>query len=319
VTTPLFVVGCHRSGTSVLRRILSTHPEIWLAKETQYLAFRDWGPGDWHNLRTVAELDEHFAFLLPFLAPTGWTQVPRREAFQASGEPATFASVYRWVCQLEAPTERALRYWGDNTPRYVSMVPELNRAWPEARFLHLVRDPRDVVRSTLQVWFGGNTALTAAEEWVERVGAGLAAQQRVGERLKVVRFEDLVTDPAGTLADVARWLGVPDTFDPNDPGADGVAVSAQHHLARVAQPLDPAVIGRWREFLTEEQVDDIEQLCQPFLRAFDYELSTWRASWNPTPRLGRYATEYARSWSINVGRGLRRRLTPVAAHSRSSR
>jgi Sulfotransferase family len=309
VATPLFVVGCHRSGTTVLRRVLSTHPAIWLAKETQYLAFRDWRDEDWHAARTPGEMAEHVAFADRFLGATGWTERPTAEAFAQSGAPPTFAAFYAWLCTLEAPAGRALRFWGDNTPRYVSLIPQLNRAYPDARFLHVVRDPRDVVRSALEVWFGGNTALTAAEEWVERVGAGLAAQQLLGDRLKVVRFEDLLRDPTATLRSVADWLGVEDGFRPDDPGQDGARIAEQGHLTRVATPLDPTVIGRWRDDLSRRQVEQIEQVCQPFLLAFGYDLARWHASWNPTHRYARYAREYAASLAINVGRGLSRRLS----------
>lgn len=315
MTGPLFVVGCHRSGTTVLRRILNTHPSIWLAKETQYLAFRQWRPDDWHRVRSTEEMLAHLEDVAPFLPPTGWDREPTLETFIAGGSPLTFAAFYQYLCQLEAPANRQLRYWGDNTPRYVSLIPQLHRAWPEARFLHLVRDPRDVVRSSLAVWFGGNTALTAAEEWVERVGAGLAGQQLVGSNLRVVRFEDLVRDPQATLAGIARWLGLDPNFSVDDPGPDGVQVARQAHLRRIAEPLDPAVIGRWRHTLTAAQVAEIEQLCQPFLSAFGYELGTWQPSWNPTPRFARFASHYAQSWAINVGRGVWRRF----AHSRSSK
>lgn len=313
---PLFVVGCHRSGTTVIRRILNTHPAIWLAKETQYLAFRAWRPDDWREPRRPAEISDHARFVAPFLPPTGWRARPTAAAFAATGAPPTFADFYEWLCQLEAPPDRALAYWGDNTPRYVSLIPELHRAWPNARYLHMVRDPRDVVRSALEVPFGGNTALTAAEEWVERVGAGLAAQRLVGGQLRVVRFEDLLREPRHTLRGIADWLGLPDAFAPDEPGPDGADIARQAHLARISQPLDPAVIGRWRQALSRTQVAEIEQLCQPFLSAFGYEAAAWRPSWDPTPRFARFASHYVQSWAINVGRGVWRRVT---RQSRSSR
>lgn len=305
---PLFVVGCHRSGTTVVRRVLSTHPQIWLAKETQYLAFLDLHLGDWHVPRSEDELRAHVAWIRPFLAGTGWTVAPEADDFLLSGEPRTLAGVYRWICGFERPAGRETGWWGDNTPRYVSLIPELDRGFPDARYIHVVRDPRDVVRSALDVWFGGNTALTAAGEWMERVGAGLAAGHLVGDRLLVLRFEDLLREPEPTMARVAQFLEVDDRFRPNDTGGDAAAVAGQEHLKRVGQPLDPSVIGQYRKGLDVRQIRDVEQLCQPFLRAFGYPLEPWQASWNPTPRFGRYARDYARSYAVNVSRGLRRRL-----------
>jgi hypothetical protein len=314
---PLFVVGCHRSGTTLVRRILCTHPEVWLAKETQYLAHLALRDGDWHRQRSDAEITEHIRSAVPVLAAIGWRVVPDPAAFAASGEPPTWAGVYRWLCGLERPGDRAgARYWGDNTPRYVSLIPELDRAFPDARYLHVVRDPRDVVRSALAVWFGGNTALTAAEEWVERVGAGLAAGQLVGERLLCVKFEDIVVAPGATLGRIAAWLGVDDAFRPDEVGGDAGEVARQAHLANVGRPLDASVVGRWRQDLTARQVADVEQLCQPFLGAFGYPVDAWRPSWDPTPRFARYAEQYAQSLAINLVRGARRRLSRSGSDGR---
>jgi hypothetical protein len=306
MTRPLFVVGCHRSGTTVMRRILNTHPSVWLAKETQYLAFLQLKPGDWHAARAQGELREHVRWLLPFLRATGWSRVPDPGALPE--QVTSWAGVYRWVCELERPQDRALAYWGDNTPRYVSLVPELDRAFPDARYIHLVRDPRDVVRSAMEVWFGGNTALTAAEEWLERVGAGLAAGQLVGERMYLLRFEDLLLDPQGTLGKLARFLDLPALFDPSHTGGDSGSLAREQHLAKLTSPLDPKVIGRYRQSLSAREIAEIEQLCQPFLRSFGYESETWHPSWNPTHRFARYTGHYARSLGINLARGLRRRL-----------
>lgn len=303
---PLFVIGCHRSGTTVLRRILNTHPEIWLAKETQYLAALDLTPGDWHRPRPRAEMEAHVRWTQPFLAATGWSTLPDPSALPSS---LTWADTYRWICLQEQPSGRTLAYWGDNTPRYVSLVPELDRAFPDARYLHIVRDPRDVVRSARALWFGGNTSLTAAEEWIERVAAGLAASSLVGDRIRLIRFEDLLREPQKTLASVAQFLGLPDRFDPNDTGSDaGHLARGQDHLSKVAEPLDPKVIGRYREALTPRQIAEIEQLCQPLLRALGYESERWHAAWSPTHRFARYTGHYARSLGINLERGLRRKL-----------
>ncbi|MEZ4241928.1 MAG: sulfotransferase [Myxococcota bacterium] len=303
---PLFVVGCHRSGTTLLRRILCTHPEVWLARETQYLAALPLSADAWHRDRSDDALREHLDWVAPFLRATGWVATPSVPAFLASDAPRTWAGAYAWLCGLERP--RPAAWWGDNTPRYVSLVPQLEQGFPGARYLHLVRDPRDVVRSALAVPFGGNTALTAAEEWVERVGAGLAAAQLVGDRLLCVRYEDLVTAPGPVLARIAAWLGIDDAFRPDDLGGDAASVASQAHLARVAQPLDGSRVGQWRQALSEAEVADVEQLCQPFLAAFGYEGVAWRPAWDPTPRFARYARGYARSLAVNLARGARRRL-----------
>lgn len=306
---PLFVVGCHRSGTTLVRRILSSHPEVWLAKETQYLAWLRLAPGDWDQPRTPEQIAQHIDWAHGFLRGTGWTALPEPAAFAASGEPPTWAGVYRWICRSEAPPDRALAVWGDNTPRYVSLIPELAAGFPDARFVHVVRDPRDVVASALKVWFGGNTALTAAEEWIERVGAGLAAAQLLGDRVLLVRFEDLLRDPATALARIGAHLGVPaDGFRPDDLGGDAATVARQAHLANVGRPLDPAVIGQHRTALTAAQLADVEQLTQPFLRCLGYDSDVWHPTWDPTPRFARYARGYAQSLAVNLARGARRRL-----------
>ncbi|MFO1002924.1 MAG: sulfotransferase [Planctomycetaceae bacterium] len=93
--------------------------------------------------------------------------LPAASAF--SGAPAFI----HYVWQIDAPIPwRQLRFIGDNTPLYVLSIPWLLELFPDAMFVHVVRDPRDVVCSVMSMRFGADNSIVAAMEWQQALDAG---------------------------------------------------------------------------------------------------------------------------------------------------
>jgi hypothetical protein len=172
----------------------------------------------------------------------------------------------------------------EQTPEMSFLVPAVVRAYPEATVIHLVRDGRDVVASLLERgWlssarsgsddvgaaYGSHTrfwveperrdefarvsdARRAAWAWRRYLTKARASQERTFE----LRYEDLVTDTSATASRLAETLGV---------SADEIAT----HLAAAS----PRSVGRWREHLTEEQVEDVMSEAGDLLRELGYVAS----------------------------------------------
>jgi hypothetical protein len=100
-------------------------------------------------------------------------------------------------------------FWGDKTPAYALHVPLLARIFPDARFIHIIRDGRDVALSYLDLPGYPRTLWQAAIRWKERVRAARLAGPGLGkERYSEVRYESLVADPEGVLRDLCQFLGL---------------------------------------------------------------------------------------------------------------
>ena len=202
-----FVVGATRSGTTLLRLMLDAHPEIAIPSETHFIpdlikarekhgaspermlemltSHRRWG--DFHI--EADELAERWAALPELTGPAAV-----REFFKLYGD------------KQGGPPR-----WGDKTPGYVKRMREIQEYLPEARFIHLIRDGRDVALSILKQSFGPETIEAAAERWRGRVLRGRAQQPYLGFYMEV-KFEDLVLDTEGQLRRICEFIEL--DFDP---------------------------------------------------------------------------------------------------------
>lgn len=103
---------------------------------------------------------------------------------------------------------RGKKLWGDKTPAYLRLLDELGAVWPQARFVVLVRDGRDVALSVIGVPFGANNVWAAARWWAAGIRLGLEAERRLPGRVLRLRYEDLVEHPAEEVRRVCDFLGL---------------------------------------------------------------------------------------------------------------
>jgi hypothetical protein len=245
---PLFVVGCGRSGTTVLRLMLNAHPDLAIPPEAQFIerlaARRD---------RYVAP-DGGFAadgFLVDLLTDRrfkewGVADADVCERIPASG--ATFAGIITAAFESYAAAHGKLR-WGDKTPDHVRYMSLLGGLWPEGKFVHLIRDGRDVAGSLAHTPFGPKTVLEQARYWAKRVRAGRRAGAALGpSRYLEVRYESLVGDLEAELRRICSFAGL--TFEPamlrhHERSVGTIPPSEIGHQAGALEPLRPG-IRDWR-------------------------------------------------------------------------
>ncbi|MCA9293363.1 MAG: sulfotransferase [Phycisphaerales bacterium] len=201
----VFVVGCAKSGTTWVRNILNGHPAIVVDGE---------GGFGWRLLPELAAAVRRFNQHQAQHAHPQHTMVSDDE----------FKTLFRFAVlqRLAAYLDRsgkdpaAVRLIGDKTPQHTVVLAQLAAAFPEAKFVHVVRDPRDVVTSA---WFhfeqggreGGKTFEQHAEAfvngpWKVGVGAALAAERALGSKLLHMRYESLHDDATGEVLRLLTFL-----------------------------------------------------------------------------------------------------------------
>jgi sulfotransferase family protein len=202
---PFFIVGSARSGTTLLRLILNAHPEVAVPPESRFIT-ELWRGADEVRveplLAAIVVHDRFEAWDVPIEAVR--EELPGRST-------ASYAEVitapHRAYARLNGKTR-----WGDKTPRYVEHIPFLGPLLVDARFIHLIRDGRNVALSYADVPFGPKTMAAAARLWAARVSAGIRGGRPLGERYLEVRYEDLVEDAEGETKSICSFLGL--EFDP---------------------------------------------------------------------------------------------------------
>jgi Sulfotransferase family len=280
----LFVVGCGRSGTTVLRTLLDSNPELAVAHEGRFLVplglrrARYERPEGFDGERFVDDMarDAAVGTNLGFDEDELRTLVAERPVVD-------FADAARRVFARYASRQGKPRY-GDKMPGYVLRIPLLAVMFPEARFVHIIRDGRDVALSSIAIDGNAKDPVELAINWTTRVGAGREAGRDLGPgRYREVRYEALVADPEPVVSELCDFLDL--DFEPAMlrffERADGVPAKVQVNPrhARLAEPLSQ---GRrsWRTEMPSDDLERFEAVAGDRLAELGYERGVARPSYS---------------------------------------
>jgi len=271
VSPPLFVLGVSRSGTTLLRVILDRSPGIAIPDETFFipqLAHRHPSPVD-----PVEFLDD--VRRVPRLAAWG---VPA-EDFKARLRPGM--SVGKALAALFSTyaAKQGKPRWGDKTPMYMRHVGLIERLFPDAQYVHLIRDGRDAALAFLDMpegvvtrtWAHPRSPAGFACEWRTEVRRARELGRRLGRsRYAEVRYEDLVADTTGVIKSICEFAGL--VFEPEMlEYADAVDVSTKPHHQRLLQPPTRGVRD-WRSQMGRSDALAFEAIAGDLLADLGYEL-----------------------------------------------
>jgi hypothetical protein len=179
--------------------------------------------------------------------------------------------------------------WGDKTPAYGTAIDRIGALLPEAHFIHVIRDGRDVAVSVRPLWFApGQTMEALARDWTDRIARTRELGSESGRYLEV-RYESLVAEAEWTLRTIGDFLQLP--FDPaqlayfkHAPGrieeheerraADGrLIISKDERRENQRYTMEPPRadrIGRWRQELQEDEVAAFESVAGTWLASLGY-------------------------------------------------
>jgi hypothetical protein len=271
-----FFVGCGRSGTTLVRAMFDSHPDMAIPFESHFIV-------SLARRQPVFETDAGFA-TGPFLDELcrqwgfrrwGLARDQLQEAFRSP--PSDYADAVRRSFALYADVHGKPRY-ADKTPMYVMNIPFLANLFPESRFVQVVRDGRDVALSLAEVrWFWPNDVAAAAQYWASSVETGRRAGRWLGpSRYQEVRYEDLLEDPAAALQPLCDFLGL--NFDEamlhHADHAQDVVASVPNPQEQTHILLPPTKgLRDWRSQMSREDLSCFETLAGEVLVASGYRLS----------------------------------------------
>ena len=262
IPTPLFVVGCARSGTSIFGEALAAHPDIAYLFELSPM---------WK--RVVEEGDDHR------LDASDVTADIARESYERLAEEASKSDGTVLV---------------EKNPKHVLRLPFLNALFPWARFVHILRDGRDVVSSLMfrnrgERWghleIPGWRQLLArhpdenhvrcAHQWRVAVETARGDGAQLGDRYLEVRYEDLVADPPSVVARTLDLVGLAVTGECQEffSRIQDATAGSYHARKQVRHYVEnhSRRIGRFEENLTAAQRSDVEGICGKLLAELGYD------------------------------------------------
>ncbi|MGI9019798.1 MAG: sulfotransferase family protein [Solirubrobacterales bacterium] len=282
-----FVVGAGGSGTTTLRLMLDSHPQLAVPPETHFLptlARRADKPGATAaSLATVIHGD-------PRWGDFGFTREELEEVI-SSVEPLTGTGVARAFYRRYADRHGKPR-WGDKTPVYVKSMRRIQRLLPEAYFIHLIRDGRDVRLSRLNRVHEPPPIENAARRWRRRIERARRISADLNHYMEA-RFEDLIMDPEPTLRRICEFVSLdydPVMLDYWKSAEDRLQemahnLPAEHNQKRrpgtrlerkksSMKPPDPSMVGKWKSALSEEDIATYEAESGELLAELGYEVGT---------------------------------------------
>jgi hypothetical protein len=226
---PIFIVGAKGAGTTLLRLMLDSHPDIAIPRETGFMrAYK-------------AQVQ------VPFKGSgRNWAQ---RMGWSREEFDRELAGFYDRIFMRHAELQ-GKRRWGEKAPPHTWHVDDMLRLFPDAQVIGIVRHPGGCAASNMRRW--GYDVPTAAYHY-ERYNKEIARQAlRHRRRVAILRYEDLVLQPEATLRELLDWLG--------EPWSDDVL---RHHAVQatrgekekvegrtlVTDPVDVSRVDRWTRTL----------------------------------------------------------------------
>jgi hypothetical protein len=307
---PVFICGHPKSGTSLVRSLLDSHPQLVVYPE-ETLFFRRFLP----QARGLG-LDEKLALadrLLIHLFEWNLIDPPPHQAgmldrdytdvsYEAVRQAMRdrIAEQYRHDGDLLCAavlafgevsgqlTERTTR-WAEKTPYTEHAAEQILTWWPEALFIHVVRDPRDNYLSYRRKHPEWSPA-TFGVSWSRSTRAGLTHQKAYGRgRYWVLRYEQLTHSPEETLEAMRQFVGIADHPILRTPTRNGKAWRGNSMFGEQFQEISAASSGRWTKSMSADDLAVLEGLARRPMLEMGYEPSGARLTHASPGAVWRYA------------------------------
>lgn len=282
-TFPLFIVGTGRSGTTLLRLMFNEHPEIAVPYETHFLPNYINNIGDYGELADKQNMSKLVDALLAEPMIQKWDYVPFKDEVLDAIETPSLAAVIDGLFFCYARAAGKSR-WGDKSA-YLSKMHLICNLFPNARFIHIIRDGRDVALSSINLkWGSGTRDIVRSAEWwsnhvqtARKVGAALG-QSRYCE----VRYEDLILNTVAELQRLCEFAEidyVDDMCSYYKKSNDKIPADRMHQHQNIGKPPDPSRIFAWKKSMSSREVSLFTLYAGEELADVGYEvpLVTWTA------------------------------------------
>lgn len=258
-SAPIFIGGAARSGTTLLRVLLDSHPRIACGPELKIIP--DWLQQWQHDIKSFGDYAAE--------------NLRMDRGVLDDAYRAKLSRLFDWVRERSGKARIA-----EKTPHNVIYFGHLDQLFPASPLIHVIRDGRDVVASLLGMdWYypdGQRVPYTqnvaaAVQYWADAVGAGLTARRHLGSKVLEVRYERLVRHLEREMRRVLAHLGEP--WDeavlhhhryPHD-------LAGETSAGQVSRPVPTTSVGRWRSVLSDADLATIRDKAGRRLAELGYD------------------------------------------------
>ncbi len=268
---PIFIMGCQRSGTTLVSQILDSHDNIAIYHESFYYHILHGEQKYYRELAVPGNLlyfAQDVAGILQKqsrnIGNSDKLFMPDARQIVDQVRVPDFAGVLDAVLRLYAQAAGKQRY-GEKTPENYQYLGDILRDFPVARVIFCVRDPRDTILSSRKMF---NTSL---EQGIHMWNAAYHSYTRHRDQVKLVRYEDLVSEPERVVRELCAFIGEPyhDSLMSFFEQIPQSFLARRKQVSLVGSPISTQAIGRFHE-MDSRDVRLIEACCAEGMRAMGY-------------------------------------------------
>lgn len=272
--TPLFfVLGKERSGTTLLQLMLNTHANIIAPPESRFiiLLYFKYGKTKQWTKKIITDLCNDLYKEGLFRDYWGVDKHRLISVLIASKDSLTYPLLCKIIFRISSPGKKEVRIFFDKNPLYYYFLQELSDIFPEAKYIHLVRDYRANLVSHKKV-FTVKKGTDIAYRWMKVNMLVEESKNRAPQNYLTLKYEELVSNPAQNMEVVCRFLGLP--FDENMVQNHQSGMYSKFNSNKkegflkvhqnVFNPINPALINEWKEKISPEELLNVESAVGKF-------------------------------------------------------
>jgi hypothetical protein len=267
---PLFIVGMPRSGTKLLRDLLNQHPLISIPDvESHFIPYMVKQFGEQLQIKTPEKKElfyDVFCQTAFYFNNVRKGRLLSKEDFVANCDFTNWSSVFKFITLYYSPKDNNLaEIWGDKTPSYLNQVKLLKRMFPNAKFIHIIRDPRDYCLSARKIW--KKNIFRAAVKWQKIMKKAMEYPALLGPDYIEVYYEELTRDPQKVLTNICSFLDIHFT-------AEMLSVKKSNEFYGDARGSKEIILNskKFMSELKDSEISKIEALTIPVISHFGYEV-----------------------------------------------
>lgn len=285
---PLFIVGNPRSGTTLLRLMLTSHSRLVIAPESGFITWWFNKYGNWTIDSNSSRIDQYLEDLQSSRRFEFWNlKSVELKKYILSVRPQNYSELIQAVYRRYNQTiDKGDAIWGDKNNHYLNHIDRLNSLFPNAKFLHIVRDGRDVATSYQKLEAIKDKVRLApnlpsqiediAHNWNNNVTKINNSFRTLGnDKRYTIKYEELVCDPETTLKCICEYLHL--EFEINmlnfhlvNQKHELVPKDYLHWKGETYNKLNTSAIGKYKTLLKEEEVKKFEKIALQSLKYFAY-------------------------------------------------
>ena len=272
---PFFIIGSGRSGNTLLRSILSGNSDISIPPESYRIPFaikkfhilnnRDWEDIVSQVLKEFEDCKEFYTWEIDI------TDVQKRLENIADSKK-TLSNIFdELFCTYTEKHSPGSKIWGDKTPMNTLYLDWIGTVFPRSKFIHIIRDGRDVASSYLKME-RYDTILEAANRWINSIESAQSFGSKIKENYIEIRYEELVTKPEEVIKDTCDFLDI--DYDSkmldHTKQVKKLGDTDKEHHSNLSKPISSDSVGKWRNNLSESDQESITKLLHKHLQRLGY-------------------------------------------------